>query len=61
MADTLLAGSIVVLISTEPRWLFFRLAVVVTPVRLLPDLDHLHQGQPFKSVAFLMLMHVSIG
>ena len=55
------AWPIVVLISTAPRWLFFRLAIVVTAVLLLPDLDLLHQGQPFKAVAFLMLMHVSIG
>ena len=55
------AWPIVVRISSAPRWLFFRLAIVVTLVLLIPDLYILHQGQPFKAVAFLMLMHLAIG
>jgi hypothetical protein len=55
------AWPLVVRISSAPRWLFFRLAIVVTLVLLLPDLYILHQGQPFKAVAFLMLMHLAIG
>lgn len=55
------AWPVVVRISTAPRWLFFRLAIVVTLVLLLPDLYILHQGQPFKAVTFLMLMHLAIG
>ena len=55
------AWPIMVRISKAPRWLFFRLAIVVTLVLLLPDLYILHQGQPFKAVAFLMLMHLAIG
>ena len=47
-------------ISSAPRWLFFRLAILVTLVLLLPDLYILHVGEPAKGVAVLMLMHVSI-
>jgi hypothetical protein len=55
------AWPVVVRISTAPRWLFFRSAILVTAVLLLPDLFIWHQGQPFKAVAFLMLMHLAIG
>ena len=51
---------IVTRISSAPRWLFFRLAIVVTLVLFLPDLYILKQGQPAKAVAVLMLMHVAI-
>lgn len=51
---------IVTRISSSPRWLFFRLAIAVTLVLLLPDLYILHQGQPAKAVAVLMVMHVAI-
>jgi len=54
------AWPIVTRISSAPRWLFFRLAVVVTIVLLLPDLYILHQGQPPKAVAVLMCMHLAI-
>jgi hypothetical protein len=47
--------------SSAPRWLFFRLAIVVTVVLLLPDIYILHQGQPARAVAILMLMHLAIG
>jgi hypothetical protein len=56
-----MAWPIVVRISTAPRWLFFRSAILVTAVLLLPDLFIWHQGQPLKAVAFLMLMHIAIG
>jgi hypothetical protein len=55
------AWPLVVRISSAPRWIFFRLAIVVTLVLLLPDLYLLHQGQPFKAVVFLILMHLAIG
>jgi hypothetical protein len=48
-------------VSSAPRWLFFRLAIAVTVVLLLPDVYILHQGQPAKAVAILMLMHLAIG
>jgi hypothetical protein len=55
-----LAWPIVTWISHAPRWLFFRLAVLVTLVLWLPDLWILHKGQPFDGVLVLMLMHVAI-
>jgi Family of unknown function (DUF6069) len=54
------AWPIVTRISSAPRWLFFRLAIVVTLVLLLPDLYILKQGQPPKAVAVLMCMHLAI-
>jgi hypothetical protein len=47
-------------ISSQPRWLFSRMAVLVTLVLFLPDFYILYQGQPGKAVAFLFLMHVAI-
>ncbi len=55
------AWPIVTRISSAPRWLFFRMAIAVTLVLLLPDLYILKQGQPAKAVAVLMCMHVAIG
>jgi hypothetical protein len=46
--------------SSAPRWLFFRLAVVVTLVLFLPDLYIWHQGQAAEAVLVLMSMHVAI-
>ena len=43
-----------------PRWLFFRLAVLVTLVLWLPDLYILYRGQPGDAVAVLMIMHLAI-
>jgi hypothetical protein len=54
------AWPIVTRITSSPRWLFFRLAIVVTLVLLLPDLYILHQGQPAKAVVVLMVMHLAI-
>ena len=54
------AWPVVTRISSAPRWLFFRLAILVTLVLLLPDLYILHMGEAAKGVAVLMLMHVSI-
>jgi hypothetical protein len=55
------AWPVVARVTSMPRWLFFRLAVVVTAVLLLPDLYILHQGQPARAVFFLVLMHLAIG
>jgi hypothetical protein len=55
------AWPIVVRVSSAPRWLFFRLAILVTAVLLLPDLYIWHQGQPIRAVAVLMCMHLAIG
>jgi hypothetical protein len=54
------AWPVVTRISSAPRWLFFRLAIVVTLVLLLPDLYIWHQGQPAKAVVVLMAMHLAI-
>jgi hypothetical protein len=54
------AWPVVTRISSAPRWLFFRLAIVVTLVLFLPDLYILQQGQPAKAVAVLMCMHLVI-
>ena len=54
------AWPVVTRISSAPRWLFFRLAILVTLVLLLPDLYILHTGEPAKGVAVLMVMHVAI-
>ena len=55
------AWPIVTRISPAPRWLFFRLAILVTLVLLLPDLYLLHMGEPAEGVFVLMAMHVAIG
>ncbi len=56
-----LSWPIVTRVTSAPRWLFFRLAIAVTLVLLLPDVYILKQGQPAKAVAVLMCMHVAIG
>lgn len=47
-------------ISYDPRWLFFRMAALVTLVLWLPDVYILVKGQPADAVAFLFLMHLAI-
>jgi hypothetical protein len=47
-------------LSSSARWLFFRLAILVTLVLWLPDLWILWKGQPIEAVAVLMTMHVAI-
>jgi len=54
------AWPIVTRISSAPRWLFFRLAILVTLALWLPDLYILERGQPGRAVAVLMLMHLAI-
>jgi hypothetical protein len=54
------AWPIVTRISSSPRWLFMRMAVLVTVVLWLPDLYILVKGQPPKAVAVLMVMHLAI-
>jgi hypothetical protein len=51
---------IVTRLSAAPRWLFLRLAVVVSLVLFLPDAWLLYQGQAAKAVAVLAAMHVAI-
>jgi hypothetical protein len=54
------AWPIVTRVSWDPRWLFFRLAILVTLVLWLPDLYILYRGQPGDAVAVLMVMHLAI-
>jgi len=54
------AWPIVTRISSAPRWLFLRLAILVTMVLWLPDLWILHMGESAKAVAVLMVMHLAI-
>ena len=55
-----IAWPIVTRISSAPRWLYLRLAVVVTLVLLLPDVWILLRGEPAKAVAVLVTMHLAI-
>jgi hypothetical protein len=47
-------------ITSQPRWMFFRMAILVTLVLWLPDVYILMGGQPGDAVAFLFLMHLAI-
>jgi hypothetical protein len=51
---------IVTWISSSPRWIFFRSAILVTLVLWLPDLWILAKGQPVRAVLVLMVMHLAI-
>jgi hypothetical protein len=55
-----LAWPVITRISSAPRWLFFRLAILVTLVLFLPDAWIWQKGQPAHAVAVLMVMHVAI-
>jgi hypothetical protein len=54
------AWPIVTWISSSPRWVFFRSAVIVTVALWLPDLWILSKGQPPEAVLVLALMHLAI-
>lgn len=54
------AWPVVTRITSWPRWLFFRLAILVTLVLFAPDLWLLAKGQPAKAVGVLMVMHLAI-
>jgi hypothetical protein len=47
-------------ITSAPRWMFLRMAVLVTLVLWLPDAWILIKGQPANAVAVLFVMHVAI-
>jgi bacteriorhodopsin len=55
-----IAWPITTRITSQPRWMFFRMAIAVTLVLWLPDVYILVKGQPAKAVAFLFLMHLAI-
>ncbi len=54
------AWPIVTRISSQPRWLFFRMAIVVTLALFLPDLWIYLHGSPGKAVDVLLAMHLAI-
>jgi hypothetical protein len=54
------AWPVVTRVTSRPRWLFFRLAILVTLFLWLPDLYILYRGQPARAVAVLMVMHLAI-
>jgi hypothetical protein len=51
---------VVTRLSSQPRWLFLQLAVLVTLVLWLPDLWILVHGEPIRGVGVLMIMHLAI-
>ena len=55
-----LAWPIVVRLSSDPRWVYRWLAVLVTVVLLLPDLYIYLTGQPGRAVLILVCMHLAI-
>jgi Family of unknown function (DUF6069) len=55
-----IAWPIVTRVTSDPRWVFLRLAVLVTLALFLPDLWILAKGQPPRAVAVLMVMHLAI-
>lgn len=55
-----IAWPITTRITSQPRWMFFRMAVLVTLVLWLPDVYILIKGQPAKAVGTLFVMHVAI-
>ena len=55
-----LAWPVVVRLSSDPRWVYAWLAVMVTVVLLLPDLYIWLTGQPGRAVLVLATMHLVI-
>lgn len=51
---------VVVRITSQPTWLFFRMAIAVTIVLLLPDAYIWKLGQPGNAVFVLVWMHLAI-
>jgi Family of unknown function (DUF6069) len=55
-----LAWPAVARLTSDPRWVFVRLAILVTALLLLPDLYIWTQGQPGRAVLILVAMHLAI-
>ncbi len=51
---------VVTRITSAPRWLFFRLAIVATILLWVPDLWLIVRGEPRRAVAVLMVMHLAV-
>jgi hypothetical protein len=54
------AWDVVLRISSSPRWLLFRLAVVVTLVLWIPDVYLFTKHEPGPGVVTLMIMHLAV-
>jgi Family of unknown function (DUF6069) len=54
------AWPIVARLTSDPRWVFVRLAVLVSAFLLLPDLAIWLEGQPGRAVLVLAAMHLAI-
>jgi hypothetical protein len=54
------AWPVVARVSSSPRWLFLRLAILATLVLYVPDLWLLARGQPADAVAVLVTMHLAV-
>jgi hypothetical protein len=55
-----LAWPVTTRITSVPRWMFFRMAILVTVVLWLPDVYILILRQPGNAVAVLFVMHLAI-
>ena len=55
-----MAWPIVPRITSAPRWLFVRLAILVTAVLLIPDVWLLMRGQSPSAITVLVAMHLAI-
>jgi hypothetical protein len=51
---------VVTRVSSAPRWVYLRLAILVTAVLLVPDAWILLNGEPAKAVGVLVTMHLAI-
>lgn len=54
------AWTVVRHISSSPRWVFLRLAILVTLVLWVPDLYLFTKHEPASAVTVLMLMHLAV-
>ncbi len=54
------AWSVVRHVSSSPRWVFLRLAILVTIVLWIPDLYLFTKHEPASAVAVLMIMHLAV-
>jgi hypothetical protein len=51
---------VVTRVTSAPKWMFLRLAILTTLVLYLPDAYLLVLGDPVRAVLVLMLMHLAI-
>jgi hypothetical protein len=54
------AWTVVRHVSSTPRWVFFRLAILVTVILWIPDLYLVSKHEPGSAVVVLMIMHLAV-